>query len=200
VLARLRSDKGITDLEAHLKFEKVYTPYDWAEKFNLERGSCFGLSHTFLQLGYFRPHNQHAKYRNLFFAGCSTHPGSGLPNVLLSARLCVERLLMHSAGYSTQSPIALFGVALGLLWAAAVLYMAESKFELSYFGFHCVFTLPFVGILASRLWQRMLAERTADMIQTRIAAVHRILVEVQVLDNPIYLLCWYISTLNLLAH
>jgi hypothetical protein len=107
---------------------------------------------------------------------------------------------MHSAGYSTQSPIALFGVALGLLWAAAVLYMAESKFELSYFGFHCVFTLLFVGILASRLWQRMLAERTADMIQTRIAAVHRTLLEVQVLTYPIYLLCWYISTLNLLAY
>jgi hypothetical protein len=54
--------------------------------FNLEKGSCFGLSHTFTQLGYMRPHNQHATINNLFFVGCSTHPGSGLPNVLVSLK------------------------------------------------------------------------------------------------------------------
>jgi phytoene dehydrogenase-like protein len=44
-------------------------------------------------MGYFRPHNQHSRYKNLFFVGGSTHPGNGIPNVLLSARLTAERIL-----------------------------------------------------------------------------------------------------------
>jgi len=177
VLARLRSDKGITDLDQHIRFEQVYTPHDWAHRFNLERGSCFGLSHTFLQLGFFRPHNQHAEYRNLFFAGCSTHPGSGLPNVLLSARLCVERLLMHSAGYSTESPVALKGAALGALWLSLVVYLASARFAMSYFAFHCVFTLPVVGVLALRVSRRVGAQRGSDT--ARIPQLERVVVEAQ---------------------
>jgi len=44
-------------------------------------------------VGYFRPHNRHPRYRNLYFVGGSTHPGTGLPMVLLSARLTTERIL-----------------------------------------------------------------------------------------------------------
>ena len=161
VLARLLRDKGIADLGEHLKFERVYTPHDWAERFNLERGSCFGLSHTFLQLGFLRPHNQHAEYQNLFFAGCSTHPGSGLPNVLLSARLCVERLLMHSAGYSTHSPLGPKSILAGLCWLIFVSILALTQYPLSYFGFHCLFTCPPLSILAYRLRVRILREQQA---------------------------------------
>ena len=158
VLARLRSDKGIVDLDQHLKFEKVYTPHDWATRFNLERGSCFGLSHTFFQLGWMRPQNQHARYRNLFFAGCSTHPGSGLPNVLLSARLAVERVLMHSAGYATASPVEQRGAVAVLAWVILTLWLASSRYALSYGAFHALFTLPWIAVLAARLRVRMSAE------------------------------------------
>ena len=102
---------------------------------------------------------QHAEYRNLFFAGCSTHPGSGLPNVLLSARLCVERLLMHSAGYSTQSPLSARAVCAVLVWLVLVLTLAHMRFALSYFGFHCLFTLPLVLVLAQRLRRRVSSEK-----------------------------------------
>jgi phytoene dehydrogenase-like protein len=44
-------------------------------------------------MGYFRPHNQHKKYKNLYFAGGSTHPGNGVPLVLLGAKLTSERIL-----------------------------------------------------------------------------------------------------------
>jgi phytoene dehydrogenase-like protein len=46
-------------------------------------------------MGYFRPHNQHAKYKNVFFTGGSTHPGNGIPNILLSAKLTSERILKN---------------------------------------------------------------------------------------------------------
>ena len=77
-LARL-ADLGITDLEQHLKFEISYTAEDWQQMYNVAKGSGFGLSHNFWQVGYLRPQNRHTRYRNLYFAGASTHPGTGLP-------------------------------------------------------------------------------------------------------------------------
>lgn len=93
VLRRLAAEAGIDDLEEHLKFEISYTPHDWQGLYNLTKGAAFGLSHNFTQVGYLRPQNRHRRYRNLYFAGASTHPGTGVPIVLLSARLTTERVL-----------------------------------------------------------------------------------------------------------
>ena len=84
---------GISDLQQHIKFEVSYTPRDWRSRYNLARGAAFGLSHNFTQVGYLRPQNRHRRYQNLYFSGASTHPGTGLPIVLLSARLTSERIL-----------------------------------------------------------------------------------------------------------
>ena len=92
VLSRL-AQVGAPDLEKHIKFEVSYTPRDWLTMYNLAKGSAFGLSHNFTQVGYLRPRNRHAHYRNLYFVGGSTHPGTGLPIVLLSARLTTDRIL-----------------------------------------------------------------------------------------------------------
>jgi phytoene desaturase len=96
VLSRL-TELGVTDLDAHLKFEVVYTAPTWEKLYNLAKGAAFGLSHNFFQVGYLRPQNRHRQYENLYFVGASTHPGTGLPIVLLSARLTTERIL-HDAG------------------------------------------------------------------------------------------------------
>jgi phytoene dehydrogenase-like protein len=93
VIHRLAENAGIVDLEQHLKFEVSYTPSDWLRRYNLAKGSAFGLSHGFWQVGYLRPHNRHHRYGNLYFVGSSTHPGTGMPMALLSARLTTERIL-----------------------------------------------------------------------------------------------------------
>jgi phytoene desaturase len=85
---------GLEDIEEHIKFEICYTPESWESACNISRGSVFGsLAHNLLQMGYFRPHNQHSQYKNVYFVGGSTHPGNGIPNVLLSAKLTSERIL-----------------------------------------------------------------------------------------------------------
>ena len=84
---------GIHDLARHIKFEVAYTPQDWARLYNLKKGAAFGLSHNFSQVGYLRPQNRHAKVDNLYFVGASTHPGTGLPMVLISAELTSRRVL-----------------------------------------------------------------------------------------------------------
>ena len=92
ILDRL-AQLGMTDLEPHLKVEVGFAPQDWQSRYNLTRGSTHGLSHKLTQMAYFRPHNRHKRYRNLFFVGASTHPGTGVPTVLVSARLTAQRIL-----------------------------------------------------------------------------------------------------------
>ena len=103
VFERLAVELGADDLREHIKFEEVNTPLTWKEQFNLEKGAAFGLSHNFMQVGYLRPQNRHAQFKNLYFSGASTHPGTGLPIVLLSARLTTERILEEMGTIPVQN-------------------------------------------------------------------------------------------------
>ncbi len=84
---------GMSGLEGHIRVERTGTPLDWQRRFNLVRGSTHGLSHRLSQMGYLRPGYKHARIRNLYFVGASTHPGTGLPSVLISARNLTRRVL-----------------------------------------------------------------------------------------------------------
>ena len=92
VFARLRA-MGLGEVEHNIQVERHFGPDDYESQLNLAHGSAFGLAHNFLQVGPFRPANQDPRVPNLYFVGASTHPGTGLPLVMLSAKLCVERIL-----------------------------------------------------------------------------------------------------------
>jgi phytoene desaturase len=93
VIDRLKK-AGLTDIEEHIIHERCYSPKTWESAYHVSKGSVFGsLSHSLFQMGYFRPHNRHNNYKNLYFVGGSTHPGNGIPLVLLSAKLTAERIL-----------------------------------------------------------------------------------------------------------
>lgn len=83
---------GLDDLRERIVFEETLTPPDYRRIWNLAKGATFGLSHNVLQVGYLRPQNRHKQHKNLYFVGASTHPGTGVPIVLLSAMLIEERL------------------------------------------------------------------------------------------------------------
>ncbi len=97
VLSRLEGI-GVKGIRESIVFEDAMDPVRYRDDLNLAKGSAFGLSHNFAQVGYLRPRNRHAKYGNLYFAGASTHPGTGLPIVLLSAKLTTERILKEQPG------------------------------------------------------------------------------------------------------
>jgi phytoene desaturase len=84
---------GINDLQAHTKFETNLTPLSWEKRYNLLKGATHGLCHNLTQLGYFRPANRHPHYRNLYFSGASTHPGTGIPTAMISGRLSARRII-----------------------------------------------------------------------------------------------------------
>lgn len=83
---------GLKDLRQRIRVERIFTPDDFRIDLNSEMGSAFGLAHNIPQIGYFRPHNRHHRLSNLYFVGASTQPGTGIPMVLISARLVSERI------------------------------------------------------------------------------------------------------------
>ena len=95
---------GVTDLDAHIKFEVNYTPLSWRKRYNLVKGATHGLSHTLMQLGYLRPRNRHARYGNLYFVGASTHPGTGVPTAMISGRLVAQRIADEHAIERVRDP------------------------------------------------------------------------------------------------
>jgi len=72
--------------------EVVNNPYTWEEKFNLDKGSILGLSHSFWNVLAFRPKTKHAEIKNCYFVGASTHPGTGVPIVLAGAKITTEQI------------------------------------------------------------------------------------------------------------
>ncbi len=71
---------------------KTYSPADWSGELNLDKGAAFGLSAHFNQSAYFRPPNRSKSNPHLYFVGASTVPGNGMPMVLISADIAVDRL------------------------------------------------------------------------------------------------------------
>lgn len=80
------------DLKNHLVSKTIYAPPFWEETFGLHRGSGLGLAHDLNQIGAFRPSNADEDYKNVFYVGSSTVPGTGLPMAVISSKLVVERI------------------------------------------------------------------------------------------------------------
>ena len=87
VLDAMEQRAGMKDLRAHIREEYVITPADWEQKRGVYLGATFNLAHTLRQMLYFRPHNEFEELRNCYLVGGGTHPGSGIPTILESARI-----------------------------------------------------------------------------------------------------------------
>lgn len=83
---------GFEDFRAHIEVEHHYTPKDFQDQFNLQFGSTFGLRPTLSQSVYYRPQSTFKAVKNLYFTGSSTHPGAGVPIVLMSSKLAVKSI------------------------------------------------------------------------------------------------------------
>ncbi|GIV58361.1 MAG: phytoene dehydrogenase [Rhodothermaceae bacterium] len=76
---------GLEGLRAHTEVMRIFTPEDFKHELNAHLGNAFGLEPKLSQTAYFRPHNRSEDVPNLYFVGAGTHPGAGVPGVLLSA-------------------------------------------------------------------------------------------------------------------
>ncbi|WP_433742318.1 phytoene desaturase family protein [Falsibacillus pallidus] len=82
--------KGIRD---HIEVEHIVTPDDWEHDANVYKGAVFNLGHQLSQMMVFRPHNKFEELEHCWLVGGGTHPGSGLPTILESARITANGIL-----------------------------------------------------------------------------------------------------------
>ena len=93
VLERLESTV-MPGLRDHIVTSRVTTPQDFHDRLLSYEGAAFGLEPLLLQSAWFRPHNRSEDVRGLFMVGASTHPGAGVPGVLMSAK-ALETVVPH---------------------------------------------------------------------------------------------------------
>ncbi|MCX7979424.1 MAG: phytoene desaturase family protein [Bacteroidia bacterium] len=83
VVQRLQKSIGFSAL--YIQEEAVFTPAHWME-LGSAYGSLYGTASNRWWSAFLRPPNRSRRYRGLYFAGGSAHPGGGIPLVLLSGR------------------------------------------------------------------------------------------------------------------
>jgi phytoene desaturase len=84
VLQSVEERTPMSDIRDHIEVEKVITPKQWEQDYNVYIGATFNLAHNLSQMLYFRPHNRCGELKNLYLSGGGTHPGSGLPTIYIS--------------------------------------------------------------------------------------------------------------------
>ncbi len=92
ILNYLEKNFGMDGLKNNIDYIDYFSPRDFLIQRNSAFGTPWGLEPVLTQTAYFRQHNQSKKIKNLFFVGAGTHPGAGLPGVMLSAE-ATEKLI-----------------------------------------------------------------------------------------------------------
>jgi phytoene desaturase len=90
----LEEEVGLTGLSESIVVEHQFTPLDFASGLRSHLGAAFSLEPTLTQSAYFRPHNRSSFLGGLYAVGAGTHPGAGIPGVLLSAAV-TSHLVLH---------------------------------------------------------------------------------------------------------
>ena len=97
ILLFLEHDFGMKDLRENIEVLEMFTPLDFASQLNSYLGNAFGIEPRLTQSAVFRPHNKAEDIEGLYFVGAGTHPGGGVPGVLLSAE-ATEKCIIKDLG------------------------------------------------------------------------------------------------------
>lgn len=81
------------DIRSKIKVEKQLTPLDFETRTGARHGAIYGLSSNNRLNALRRPHNRAPDIRGLYFAGGTTHPGGGVPMVILSGKVAAKLAL-----------------------------------------------------------------------------------------------------------
>ncbi len=79
-------DSVLPGLSQRVVTSRITTPQDFQDRLWSYKGAGFGLEPRLTQSAWFRPHNRSEDIAGLYMVGASTHPGAGVPGVLMSAK------------------------------------------------------------------------------------------------------------------
>ena len=78
---------GLRGLGASIRVEHRMTPVDFERELGAAWGNAFAIEPTLQQSAYFRRPNRDRRVAGLYHVGGGTHPGAGIPGVLLGAKV-----------------------------------------------------------------------------------------------------------------
>ncbi len=87
LVADLETTFGLTGLRASINVEHRMTPVDFARELDAAQGNAFAVEPTLHQSAALRQPNRDRSLRGLYYVGGGTHPGAGIPGVLLGAQI-----------------------------------------------------------------------------------------------------------------
>ena len=89
VLDALEADAGLrlAGLRGAIVVEHRWTPLDFRDRLGAVLGNAFGPEPLLTQSASFRQPNRYRRPRGLYHVGSGTHPGAGIPGVLLTAEV-----------------------------------------------------------------------------------------------------------------
>lgn len=93
IIKTLKERLGLKDIEEQIETEKIITPNEWVDEYNVFFGATFNLSHNLTQMLSMRPHNKLEEVNNCYLVGGGTHPGSGLPTIYESGRITARMIM-----------------------------------------------------------------------------------------------------------
>lgn len=96
ILNKIYDMLGI-ELRDKIEVEKIMTPADIENKTGSFKGSIYGISSNSWSSAFFRQKNRSRKYKGLYFAGGSAHPGGGIPLVILSGKIAAELIQRYES-------------------------------------------------------------------------------------------------------
>ncbi|WP_298817167.1 phytoene desaturase family protein [Chloroflexus sp.] len=92
IIARLEM-MGLSGLRQSIRYSHHWTPRDLARRYNAAFGAIYGLSSNSPLSAFARPPLRVRRVRGLYFVGGGTHPGGGIPLVLLSGQAVTARIV-----------------------------------------------------------------------------------------------------------
>jgi len=87
LLSDLETTFGLEGLRASVQVEHRITPEDFRSQLGAVDGNAFATEPTLHQSAWFRQHNRDDRVGGLYHVGGGTHPGAGIPGVLLGAEV-----------------------------------------------------------------------------------------------------------------
>jgi phytoene desaturase len=87
LIADLERTFGLTGLGGAIRVEHRMTPADFASELGAVDGNAFATEPTLHQSAYFRTPNRDRGLAGLYHVGGGTHPGAGIPGVLMGAQV-----------------------------------------------------------------------------------------------------------------
>jgi len=93
LIDQLETTYGLDGLRASIVFERRMTPDDFRDRLGAWQGNAFGPEPTLHQSAWFRQHNRDDRVAGLYHVGAGTHPGAGIPGVVLGAEVTAGLVL-----------------------------------------------------------------------------------------------------------